>query len=159
MGAEGLKHKLLYTYQNVLERVAQYADANNVPIQKFDTRQMQALLADRRTQNVGDMTLQQDAVVSKTLFTWLWRDEYFPNNNLLKLKAPALKKYVKPRIAPTSEEIHTLLAGIETLERRAQSQDKVQERAPLLQYQGPCDHFAHGRYGNEDFRGLQNRQF
>ncbi|HEY3333316.1 MAG TPA: tyrosine-type recombinase/integrase [Capsulimonadaceae bacterium] len=110
---EGMSEKSLYTYRNVLDRIAKHAANEAIPVQKFGVRYMQTFLNTRRAGQVGDRTIQQDAIIAKTFFTWLWREAYFPNNNMERLKPPAVRKAVKPKIAPTSSEIRTLVDGID----------------------------------------------
>ena len=113
---DGRAEKVLYTYRNVLERIAGHAEALDppVPLQRFGMRYMQTFLNTRRATKVGDRTVQQDVIIAKTFYTWLWREGYSPVNGLLKLKTPPIRKYVRPRIAPTSDEIKAILDGIDS---------------------------------------------
>ena len=93
--------------RSVIVRTGEYATSLKPPIppQRFGLRAAQNLLKSMEERGRSDNTRRDTAVKLKACFRWLKDEGYFPNDNLNRLRNPAVLDESRPHFAITPEEI------------------------------------------------------
>ncbi len=97
-------------YRVQLSQLVVWAEASNIPIDKFGKRSMDEYLATRVEAGKSRMTLRHDAVCAKAFLAWCQRYDVVERSLLAEYqvsKAPTPSKYM-----PTDEDMQALLRSI-----------------------------------------------